>query len=418
MSSRPNSESKLISALINAKDVGQAAVYGVTPEMFVSYQPEYRWLMDYPTSYESQPSPEAIEIKFPEFPYSSSSKDVAFICDEVKDKHLHRGMITAIKGAGDALRNGDTDEAFAFMTSIQHPTYGITRKMKNALHDASFLDNYGEKVDRIPMPWKSLQEATGGIADGDFWVLAARLGQGKSWSLMCALAHALLEGRKVMLFSLEMPERQVMSRIHTILAMEMGMTNVRHTDLKDRSFDPILYRRLLKLIKENIPGELFVVDTSGGSITTAHIASMTKDMDLVVVDHMGLLTSPMGRRAIEDWREMATISNIIKEIAQINKVPIFAAAQINREGDTAGWKPPKVKNLAQSDALGQDADVVITMKQRSKTVAVYSVEKNRDGESGVLFHSRYLPNEGKFPEISFEKARTLVDRDIADVEDQ
>ena len=418
MSSRPNSESKLISALINTHDVTLASVYGVTPEMFVTYQAEYRWLLNYPTVYESQPSPEAIEIKFPDFPYSSSSKDVAFMCDEVKDKALHRGMVAAIKGAGDALRNGDTDEAYAYFSSVQHPTYSITRRMRNSLLDTSFLDTYDEKVDRISMPYRTLQEITGGIAAGEFWVVAARMGQGKSWTLADIAAHALLEDRKVVMFSLEMPERQVMNRMHTILARELGMSNVRHHDLKDRSFDPILYRRLLGLIKENVPGELYVVDTSGGSISTAHIASMTKNADLVIVDHLGLMTSPMGRRAVEDWREMAVISNIMKEISQINKVPIIAAAQINREGDNTGWKPPRLKHLSQSDAIGQDADVAITMKLRSKSVAAYSIEKNRDGESQVIFHTRYLPNEGAFPEVSIEKARGFVDRDTAEAEDQ
>lgn len=411
MTSRPNPESRLISALINTQDVGQAAAYGVTPEMLVTFQSEYRWLIDYPRTYETQPSPEALELKFPDFPYSSSSADVAFICDEVKDSHLHRAMVVAHREIGYALRDGDTDEAYALMSSIQHPTHHVTRRMRNSLYDESFLETYDESVDRIPMPWRTLQEITGGIADGDFWVLGARLGQGKSWSLGSMCIPALLEGRRVCLFSLEMPERQVLSRIHTMLAHELGWKDVRHTDLKQKTYDPILYRKLLGAIRENVPGELFVVDSSNGAISTAHLASLTKDMDLVVVDHMGLMTSPSGARAVQDWREMATISNITKEIAMVNKVPIIAAAQINREGDTSGWKPPKVKNLAQSDALGQDADVVITMKQRSKTVSVYSVEKNRDGESSVLWHTRYLPDEGKLPEISFEAANSYVDKD-------
>jgi hypothetical protein len=44
MPTRPNSESKLISALVNTQDVAAASMYGVTPEMFLGYQSEYRWL--------------------------------------------------------------------------------------------------------------------------------------------------------------------------------------------------------------------------------------------------------------------------------------------------------------------------------------------------------------------------------------
>ena len=58
------------------------------------------------------------------------------------------------------------------------------------------------------------------------------------------------------------------------------------------------------------------------------------------------------------------------------------------------------------------------MKQRSKTVTVYSIEKNRDGEGGVFWHTRYLPNEGRFPEIGMEKAANQVNIDTQKVEDE
>lgn len=413
---RPNSESKLISALVNTQDVTSAAAYGVTPEMFLTYGAEYRWLITFPLTYERQPSVESLTTKFPDFPYSEAYMDVGFICDEVKDNHNHRTMVSALRGAGEALRNGDTDEAYAYFSSIQHPTNQMSIKLRNVLHDEAFLDSYEDAVERVEMPWKTLQKATGGPACGDFWVVAARLGQGKSWTLGSMAAHALMTGEKVIIFSLEMPEEQIRTRMHSLIARQMGM-DVKHSELHGRTYDPIAYRKLLKRIREEVSGELYVVDTSKGSISTAHVASMSKGMGLAIVDHLGLMASPFGSRAVEDWRTMATISNILKEVAQVNSVPIIAAAQINREGDTSGWKPPKVKNLAQSDAIGQDADVVITMKRRSKTVAIYSVEKNRHGESGDLFHTRFLPNDGRFDEINFETARALIDKDIEKMED-
>jgi hypothetical protein len=410
MPPRPNSESRLISALINVRDVEAAILYGVVPEMFQSYQSEYRWLIAFPKAYSGQPSVESLLTKFPEFPYTEDYTDVAFICDEVKDRHAHAKMALALRGAGEALRQGDTDEAYAFFSSIQHPGNNMTIKLRNVLHDEAFLDSYDDEIVRIDVPWQTLQKVTGGPAAGDSWVVAARLGQGKSWTLACMAVLALMNGKRVNLYSLEMPERQVVTRIHALLAFELGI-KVTHSDLHGRAYDPIAYKKLLGQIREQVPGELFVADNSKGSISTAQVASMSKGMDLVLIDYMGLLSSPFGNRAVEDWRTMATISNIIKEIAGSNEVPIVSAAQINREGETHGWKPPKVKNLAQSDALGQDADVVITMKKRSKTVAIYSIEKNRHGDSGDLFHTRFLPNEGRFEEIGFETARDLVQRD-------
>ena len=137
---------------------------------------------------------------------------------------------------------------------------------------------------------------------------------------------------------------------------------------------------------------------------------MIKDYDAAIIDYAGLLSSSLGSRAVEDWRTMAAISNQLKEVAVATDVPIVSAAQINREGDTAGWKPPKVKNLSQSDALGQDGDVVLTQKQYGKANMVYSIEKNRHGEGQQLFFTEFGPNKGKFEEVSAQVAKRTYEQ--------
>jgi len=105
---------------------------------------------------------------------------------------------------------------------------------------------------------------------------------------------------------------------------------------------------------------------------------------------------------------MASISNSLKTIALAQGTAMLCAAQINRDGDT-GSAPPKVKNLAQSDALGQDGDVVLTMRAKPKNVAThFSIEKNRHGLSGIPFFTTFDPNTGTYTEISGEHAEDLV----------
>lgn len=412
MPTRPNAESKLISALVNAGDVKAAQQFGIRAEMFATHRQEYEWLVGFPDAYDgTQPSPISLTTRFADFPYTDGYADVQFICTEVQEKYEHREMVTVMREAGDHIRNGDLREAYEAFRRVKEPKDSLILKPKNVLWDESFLDVYTKDVDRIEMPWKTPQKETGGPAAGDFWLFAARPGQGKSWTLASLARKALMDGKKVIMYSLEMPTIQVLARIHTMLAQDLGF-RVSHSDLHGRAYDPISYRKLLKSIRENVPGELFVVDSTKGQVTTSTITSTVEGHDLALLDYIGLMSTSTGARAVEDWRTMANISNVLKEIAIANEIPIVAAAQINREGETGGWKPPKLKNLAQSDALGQDADVVITMKKRSKNVAVYSIEKNRHGESDVLFHTRFQPNDGKFDEISFEFARDLVERDM------
>lgn len=411
MPKRPNAESRLISALINTRDSHAAETYGVRPEMFSQYQSEYRWVRDYQSRYKDHPSQESMEVKFPDFPYTPEYSEVAFVCDEVKERHHRQQMVKALKNAGEAIRAGDTDEAYMHFMSVQHPSNTVAIRLTNALTDLTFLDTYSDPINTIEMPWKTLQQNTGGIAAGDLWTVAGRLKQGKSWTLSSVMVHALMNNHKVMMFSCEMPTVQVMARVHTMMAYELGIKDVRHSDLHGRSYDPIAYRRLVAQINERVSGELFVIDTSHGAISTGTIASMSKEMEFVVVDHMGLLVSPTGTRAVQDWREMAVISNVLKETAMINQIPILSAAQINREGDSVGWRPPKAKHVAQSDAIGQDSNLLLTMKRRSKTVMTYSIEAQRSGESGVLFSTRFLPNEGRFEEITMDRAKDIASTD-------
>ena len=85
----------------------------------------------------------------------------------------------------------------------------------------------------------------------------------------------------------------------------------------------------------------------------------------------------------------------------------MVAAQINREGES-GKEPPKLHNLAGSDSLGQDADVLLTLRAMPHDVATaLSVEKNRHG-AATRFWTEFDPNQGNFNEITKEQADDLV----------
>jgi replicative DNA helicase len=393
---------------VNTADVEAAVAYGVTPEMFIGYQSEYRWLLSYKQSYGTQPSVHALETKFPGFPLTDHT-DVGFSADEVKHKYTQRKLSKVVQDAAVAIHEGDIEEAIFAIKGFSVPN--SAPPMRDVLVDFAILDEMSTPINTISVPWKTLQETTGGMRGGDLWQVAARFGHGKSWTLAEMAVHSLMEGKRVIFYSLEMSERQVQTRLHTILAKKMGV-DIRHSELHHRTVDLLSYKKLLHRIEDEVPGQLFVVDPSHGQISPALVQSQCTNADLVIVDHIGLMSGMMGKKAIDDWRNMATISNMLKEVALAHDVPILCAAQINREGDTPNWRPPRANHLAQSDALGQDADVVITHKRYSKTSTVYSVEKNRHGDSQVLYFTRFDANRGDFKEIPKDEAD-----DIRDLED-
>lgn len=403
MAKRSNAETMLISAALNLSDPMAPKAMGIQPEMFAGYQAEYRWMITFQMLYGKIPEPETILNKFPSFPLTDT-RDLAYAVDEVLQDHKRASFVTAMREATERISEGDIDAAISSVVTFMPPTF--VTPLTNVLGDYSILDNYDIPLDTNPVPYKSLQGVTGGQRRGDLWYVAARLGNGKSWTLCDMAAESLMSGKRVVMYSLEMSEEQMKLRMQVMLGQRLGI-EVDHVAMRDRKFDRIAYRKLLEQIKERVAGELYIHDSSRSKVSPLTIAAQGKDFDVSYVDYVGLMHTGTGGRSIDDWRAAASISNQLKEVALTCDTRIVAAAQINREGVSSGWQPPDTNTLAQSDALGQDADVVLTQKQYGKAAMAYRVCKNRHGASGQYFFTQFFPNGGKFAEISRDEADLL-----------
>jgi replicative DNA helicase len=277
----------------------------------------------------------------------------------------------------------------------------------NLVSDLGFLDDYHEPAETLELPWPTLQGITGGLHRGNYMVLAARLGQGKSAYLMAMAGHALTQGKRVLFYSLEMSESEVRARAHSLLARKLGYSVFTLSNIRNRQVDPRDYKDLVQELTQTIPGTLEVHTPASGMVSPATVASRAGEYDMVIIDYATLMVTDTGQPVSDDWRTATQVSNRLKQIALAEQTRIVAAAQVNREGDTAGWRPPKVKNLAQADSFGQDADLVVTFKAYAPNATVFSVEKNRHGASGHFFFTRFNPNEGVFTEITRDDADDL-----------
>jgi replicative DNA helicase len=404
----PAPEALLISALISTGSVGEETQYGISAADFLAYQDEYNWIVNYVEVYGEQPTPGAFKIKFGDFPLIEH-RNVRSACDAVHDAANRRRIQTGISEATDLLHLGDAEAAYARLVGST-PKRAMT-KPRSLLTDTAFLDSLHEHGYAVELPYPTLQRYTGGVRAGNLWYLAARPSQGKSAHLASINKRAVLDGNRVLFFSLEMSEEEVRARFHASLACEMGYPSLRLTELRDRHVDVAVYRKFTGELKERleaIGGALDVVTPADGPVSPSVVAARCSEYDMTTVDYVGLMSTDGGGRAIDDWREMAKISNQLKTIALAQNARLLCAAQINRDGET-GSAPPKVRNLAQSDALGQDGDVVLTLRAKPKNVAThFSLEKNRHGMSGMHFYTTFDPNTGTYTEISADHAEDLV----------
>jgi replicative DNA helicase len=402
-----SAEGLLISALVNTRSVGAEVQYGISSADFEGYQDEYNWLVSYVETYDDQPTRDIFLVKFPGF-FMSEHTGVQSAAEMVYTASNRRRITTAISEAVDLMHVGETDAAHQRLVDAK-PKHALPPP-RPVLSGGAYFD----ALDRpycVEVPYPSLQRYTGGIRAGNLWYVAARPTQGKSAHLVSMSKHAIKTGNRVLFYSLEMSEEEMVGRFHAAFATELGYSTITVDSLRARSVDLEIYRKFIGELDERMTewgGDLHVHTPADGLVSPSAVASRCGEYQLTVIDYITLMQANNGAGAFTDWRVVTEISNSLKVIALAQKTGIVCAAQINRDGET-GSAPPKVKNLAQSDALGQDGDVVLTMRAKPKNVAThFSLEKNRHGTSGVPFYTTFDPNRGVFAEISADHAEDLA----------
>lgn len=378
--------------------------HGVQDEDIIAWKHVWNFCMDYQEKEGSAPPLSLIARRFPDFEVVPDMKPV-WASQQVIAAANSRDMRGGIHAALKSINEDDLPTAYASLEKVRRPR-GFRKEPTSIFDHQAISDRFA--MTRVEVPYATLMSASqGGIAPAELWYEGARFGQGKSWE-MCGYAGAAAKGgSSVAICSYEMPASQVAFRTLRRLA---GRDRVLQTMLSsDVEADR---KEAADKIAGLTPGEIKVFDPSHGRInTTAAVHDLCEEYDLVILDHVGLMQDAQGRRALDDWRVMGVISNTLREITLETQGRILGIAQINREGGkTAAWSPPKADHLAQSDSLGQDADVVITIKrpgyEAGGRVMIHTTAKMRDAPQ-VKWYSHFEPSKGIFHEITQEEAREL-----------
>jgi hypothetical protein len=214
---------------------------------------------------------------------------------------------------------------------------------------------------------------------------------------------AAFSGYTVQYDALEQSRAEIAMRVHAFASSEFGKETFKSLDLaQGRNFSPRSYKEFLQGLRHNVGGKFHVADATGGSIGPMAIsAQIERNMpDAVYLDYITLLDTPSGGN---DYQAIGELSKQLKQIAGKYQVPIIAAAQLNRSA-AIGKDLSGPENLADSDALGRDADAVITMRQLSKRVIAMKLAKFRHGPDGYQWYTIFKPNTGHFEEVTYDEA--------------
>lgn len=424
-----NPEILLISSMLRTKDHMTAIASGINSSLFHDYQDEWKWMEKYISKHRRVPSKKAFSAKFPNTEILKAD-DVAHFVDEVKESHTRYQLIETANEIAESIKAEDDP------TSIMKRLHGEIITMESEISGESELyevtgswdetyvmvrERAGRVADLgqagISTGYETLDLATGGIFPGHYWVIAGRLGQGKTWTMIRIAVEAMMNGQRVQYFSLESNRHQVAMRVHTFLSSMFGKETFRNMDLtKGENFNVLEYKKFLRNLKEEMDGRFYINDQTRGMVSPLTIAATIErnQPDVVFVDYLTLLETSTKD---DDWIGVAKISASLQNMAQRYNVPVIVASQINRSGGAGNAQtPPGSEHLSRSDAIGQDADAVLTMKQVTKHTARMRLAKYRHGRDGQVWWCSFKPNTGEMEEITGDEAADIRDMDLEEDE--
>lgn len=213
---------------------------------------------------------------------------------------------------------------------------------------------------------------TNGLQKSDLIVLAARPGMGKTSFAMNIIENAAVRENKVCaVFSLEMPEVQIVQRLICSLS-EVSMSAALSGKLTPNDW------KKLSIANETLRKCRINIDDSS-RVTPAEILSKCRRvksrngaLDLVMIDYIQLMSS--GRRGEENrTQEVASITRDLKIMAKELNVPVIALSQLRRiqSGE------PQLSDLRESGAIEQDADIVLFINRPDVNATPEDIEKNK-----------------------------------------
>ncbi len=224
--------------------------------------------------------------------------------------------------------------------------------------------------------------------DGRFLLGDFTVTHNSSWMIGMARTAAL-GGASVVLFSLEMPRKQLVMRM---LSIETGVP------LPDvwRADPSSPYHRALCAGAERLKGYIgrcAIYDRPRATVgEMARLAARVQERDglgLVMVDYLQRVTGGGQESRVQ---EVAAIAADLKTMARELDVPVVALSQVNRAVEARAEHRPGMADLSESGNVERESDVVIflyrehyyTKQPDVETRAEAIVAKQRNGPTGTV----------------------------------
>ena len=246
----------------------------------------------------------------------------------------------------------------------------------------------GEARPGVPTGFLDLDAMTGGFAPGDLILLAARPSMGKTGIATNMAVNMAKAGEVVAIFSLEMSQTQLFSR------MVSGETGIAGDRLRTGKVSEDEVGAIAQAIGTLSELPIHISESSNptiGQIRSDCRALTVKSgrIGMVLIDYLQLMGGGGDGNRVQ---ELSHISRSLKGLAREINAPILALSQLSRGVESRNNKRPVMSDIRDSGAIEQDADVIAMLYRdeyydpdtRDQGIAELILVKHRNGPTGTV----------------------------------
>ena len=297
----------------------------------------------------------------------------------VQDHAVLRNFLKTLSDIEKAYYTKDIVEITEFIAQCEKKITEVTEKRR--IGDFQRADQVAKKLSEelavlktatsddtvtgTPTGYPKLNVLTHGFQPGEFIVLAARPGVGKTALSLNLAYNATTKGSvPVAYFSLEMPANMLFKRLVAADA-DVEFDNL----ITGYGLNAQKRLKLQQTCEKLARKKIYVDDTSGIKLLDLvakcrKLKAQEPDLGLIVVDYIGLVTTSSKTKSESRQLEVQMISQTLKKLALDIKVPIIGVAQLNRNVEQRINGEPQLSDLRESGSIEQDADIVLMLHEK------------------------------------------------------
>jgi archaellum biogenesis ATPase FlaH len=292
-----------------------------------------------------------------------------------KDSTQEKGAIPKI--LSDAL-------AVSFDSSVGH----------DYLDDSdSRYEFYHRKEERIPFDLDYFNKITkGGLPKKTLNIALAGTGVGKSLFMCHVAAGCMSLGKNVLYITMEMAEEKIAERI------DANLLNVAVDDLASLSKD--MYDKKVNRIREMCTGKLIIKEYPTASASATHFRTLLNELnlkrnfvpDIIFIDYLNICCSSRVKAGanVNSYTYVKAIAEELRGLAVEARVPIVSATQTTRSGFTSS--DPGLEDTSESFGLPATADMMFALisSEELEALGQIMVKQLKNRYSDPTTHKRFV----------------------------